>query len=748
MIQSPEPSVFRGFEMTTLPQSTSPKMPQATALPLSPAGLGSTLHINAAPQMTPADMWRVIRANLWLVILLGIAGAGAGYGIYYYLAGHYPRYTANGYLQIQPPPNLDPINTRGGEESESNLGILTEQRTQATLLTQESIFSLLLKSTDPDIRATAWFRQYGSDPRKAKEYLRENLSASPILESRLMRVSFTYSVPADCKTILDQVVKIHLDQQGQVASRLFDVRINVLDDIRKTLDSQRQTLEAQIRNMRGQLIQQGLGAGGLFSTKERELDGLTAAKLRLENEASEATNQLDRVSGLIERGEQLPEVERAIEGDYSISQMVQNYSNLKISRDLLEKRLGREHPDVKDLYYRIELTERELNGRRDELRVRYRNQVVETLKGQKTQATSNLKTTSERAEALRNDLSELGKSAQELKDREESLRNIQDQKTLVETRIRDIKSGNSSPKRIDWASGGQPERPDVPSFPNFTASLSIGIFIGIALALAIAFLREFFDDTVRSPRDVTRTEHVNVLGIIADESDDPQLSGAALAIFDAPQSLTAEQFRQVRTRLQHVAPFDSTRSIMISGPSPLDGKTTVAANLAASLALNGRKVLLVDANFRRPEIHRVFNIDNNRGFSDVLNGAPLADATVASRIPNLSILPSGPKPLNATELFESQLLSDFLTKTAAEFDHVIFDSAPLLVVSEATAMAAKVDGVITVVRAHMDSRGKLQRMREELRKVRAENLGVVLNAVRARGGGYYGRNIKTYYDYQ
>src|SRR5207244_944728 len=135
----------------------------------------------------------------------------------------------------------------------------------------------------------------------------------------------------------------------------------------------------------------------------------------------------------------------------------------------------------------------------------------------------------------------------------------------------------------------------------------------LACALGIAVLREGLRDTARTPRDVARVGQMTLLGMIADEGDDPQAADAKLPIFDAPHSLTAEQFRQVRTRLSHATALDTTRSIMITGPSPMDGKTTVAANLAAGLALNGRKILLVDANFRRPELHRLFGFGNGIG---------------------------------------------------------------------------------------------------------------------------------------
>jgi capsular exopolysaccharide synthesis family protein len=211
----------------------------------------------------------------------------------------------------------------------------------------------------------------------------------------------------------------------------------------------------------------------------------------------------------------------------------------------------------------------------------------------------------------------------------------------------------------------------------------------------------------------------------------------------------AEGFRQVRTRLQHAASLDTTRSILVTSSSPGDGKSLVASNLAAGLALNGRRILLVDSNFRKPALDKNFAVDNSLGFSDVLASLDKFDSAIhKTQVPNLDLMPTGPRPSNPTELLESQVLLDFIERALEEYDHIIFDSGPLLLVSETAALAPRVDGVITVVRARSNSRGLLQRMRDNLRQLKAEHLGVVLNAVRSQGGGYYGRNIKTYYEYQ
>src|SRR5262249_44699359 len=160
----------------------------------------------------------------------------------------------------------------------------------------------------------------------------------------------------------------------------------------------------------------------------------------------------------------------------------------------------------------------------------------------------------------------------------------------------------------------------------------------------IAFARELMDTTVRSPRDIARVGQMNLLGMIPHEDDDPQSAGVPLpmVIAQAPTSIIAEQFRQVRTRLQHAAALHTTRSIVVTRPGPQAGKPTVACNLAAGLALNGRRILLVDANFRRPELHKIFKLDNNAGLSTVMASPDtISSAIHHSPLENLDVISSG-----------------------------------------------------------------------------------------------------------
>ena len=221
------------------------------------------------------------------------------------------------------------------------------------------------------------------------------------------------------------------------------------------------------------------------------------------------------------------------------------------------------------------------------------------------------------------------------------------------------------------------------------------------------------------------------------------------ALLDVPGSMVAEAFRRIRTNLQFAAPAERQRSILITSPQPDDGKTTVACNLAVAVAQGGRRVLLVDANCRRPGLHKVFKNVGPKGLSNILVGeGSLASYVTRTDIPLLEVLSAGPIPPNPAELLGSEQCRTFLEEATAGYDQVIIDSTPVLLASDALVLATAVDGVILVIRAKANSRGVARRACTLLTDVSAKMFGAVLNAAQAARGGYFREQLRTYYDYQ
>lgn len=744
--------------MTTLPQTTPARLPATSSGSASVPAAATASSPQSGVTMTGADIRRVIRANLWLILLLVALGGVGGYFLNRELLKRWPEFTALGLLEIETSIMIDPV--RETYNSVNREGLLVQQRTQAAMLKSEALFSEALQKDGSPLHKTNWYRAM-ADPRTgltagkdAKEQFRKNFKVTPYQDSALLEVAFSSADPADCVTILTEVVSRHLEQQNAQSQERYNAQLAALRALKLQLESDLNTqLRPKVKIAQEKLAKQGMptGLSSATGTKEHEMRALFEQYLKVSVAAAEAADDYERVVKQVKESQMIPEVEKAIEQDPMIAGLTREVMSLEITHSVQGTSLPEESKVMTRLSKQIEVTKGHIDARREELRSKYRDQYAGNLRTIAEQAEARRKKLDAEVKKLRDEIAEAGVELTVLMKDMETEKELRERLGEVERKLADVNAFSVAAKKplIKWAANGQPQKPEIPSFPKLSQTMAVCIALGLGLALGIAFLREFMDDTVRTPRDVSRVGQMTLLGIIADATDDPQASDSGLPIFDAPHSLTAEQFRQVRTRMSHASPLDTTRSIMVTGPRPQDGKTTVAANLAAGLALNGRKILLVDSNFRRPDLHRLFSLANDRGFSDVLNGSVAFDDVVqATRVPNLSLMTSGPKPMNATELFESQLLMDFVERALEEYDHVIFDSGPFLIVSEAVAMAPRVDGVVTVVRAHEERRGELERMRDLLKQIKAENIGVVLNAVRAHGAGYYRRNIKAFYKYQ
>lgn len=739
--------------MTTLPQTTSIQLPR----PVAPQPLALPGPNFAQPQaqssMTGGDIWRVIRSNLWLIVGSVVVGLIVGIALNTYLAAYYARYTAQGLVQVQQAKQIQVPGQPAMMDVDNFTTLNVEQRSQSQMMRTDELFTKVL--LDNDVRQTHWFASFKNPDGSvnlaaAKEDLSRRLNASPITDSKLIAVSFTCEQADDSRLILTKLISQHIENEKRRNADRTQGTLNALMTLRGRYESRINELRRDTATKAASLQLDGYGRPGGIGQKETELSTLNTARIKAASEAAAAKASYDATMKVIADGGTPAAVEIMVNQAPLVQRWKQNVDDLDV-QVRANRTTGTESRVIQQLVASRDASQDKYDQVRAEERVTNTTNYQEQLQSQVASTQSEVDSLDKQADKLRNDLSDMTATLTDYltkKDEEEGyqelLKRVRDQIDVISNSMSSMEINT-----VSWAS--QPERPDSPSFPNLPITLAACIGAGLMLSLGISFFREMFDTSVRSPRDIQRVGNMPILGMVPHASDDPQSSGTALPtlIYGAPTSMIAEQFRQVRTRLQHAASLDTTRSLLVTSPSPEDGKSFVACNLAAGLALNGRKILLVDANFRRPELHKIFGLGNDIGLGNVLSSIDnFQNAIRQTKVPNLDLMTTGPKLANATELLESQLLIDFIERALEEYDHVIFDSGPLLFVSETVALAPRVDGVVTVVRARSNSRGLLQRMHDTLRQVKAEHLGVVLNGVRSTGGGYYGRNIKTYYEYQ
>jgi capsular exopolysaccharide synthesis family protein len=724
---------------------------------IQPAGTHAT--------MTGADVWRVIRSNMWLIVGSLVAAGVLGFAANWYLARFHAKYTSIGFVQIQTPQNYNPLGTPVRDSVYDNTTLQIDQRTNAQVLRSFSLHTQILQDPNSAIRKTQWFKDFlikqkqpdGTfrevlDDADAKVDLQDSFDASPIPDSRLIQVSMTYKLASDCKTIVEEIVTRHLQQQAKILNDKTEERSLMLRKLKTGYEAKLRDLKDDTYAKLAKLNAAGAGSpnGYFLNPKDVELSKLVEGQMRLQQIYSEAASQYDEMAKSMQRGETPGMVGRYLDQDIIVQRARGAVSEIEQQIDQYKAFQGESSSTIQRLQKNLELAQKRQKETEDAAAAQAGVSLLESLKLQVSSTKADLDTQTKKVDDLKAEQAELASTRAEYLSLKDEIDTYTELMNTVQKQL-DTISGSQliNANQITWAQ--KPETPDTRSFPKLSIVMSIAVALGLFLSLGIAFLREMLDTTVRSPRDIARVGQMNLLGMIPHDEDDPQSAGTPLplVIFQAPHSMIAEQFRQVRTRLQHAASLDTTRSILVTSPEPGDGKSTVATNLAAGLALNGRRILLVDANFRRPELQNIFGVANDVGFSNVLASLDnFENAVRQSQVPNLDVLTSGPKPANATELMESQLLVDFIERALEEYDHVIFDSGPMLFVSETVALAPRVDGVVTVVRARTNTRGLLQRMRDGLRQLKAEHLGVVLNGVRSQGGGYYGRNIRTYYEYQ
>lgn len=271
---------------------------------------------------------------------------------------------------------------------------------------------------------------------------------------------------------------------------------------------------------------------------------------------------------------------------------------------------------------------------------------------------------------------------------------------------------------------------------SMISNILLATAIGLVLASGAAFALEYLDDTIRTPEDINAVAELQMLGSV------PRLKGedyaGNLVTIQEPRSPMAEAYRMLRTNLQFSAIDRSLQALMVSSPSPAEGKSTTAANLSVVLASAGQRVILVDADLRRPVQHTIFQLSNHTGLTTILldSNINLTDMLQATSVENLKVMTSGPIPPNPSELLGSKRMGYLIDALKSQSDTIIFDSPPIMSVADAPVLASRVDGVLLVVEWGRTQRSIARRSKDAIAAVGGTMLGVVLNRLPKRHEPY------------
>ncbi len=282
------------------------------------------------------------------------------------------------------------------------------------------------------------------------------------------------------------------------------------------------------------------------------------------------------------------------------------------------------------------------------------------------------------------------------------------------------------------------QTPGSPVLPRTRLNIALGAVLGLTLAAAAALLLDNMRDTVRFPDQLSRRFGVNGLGSIFRWS--PQdTSGNPLVLLTAPTSNYAEAFRQIRANLQFATANRPNKILMVASLGPEEGKSTVISNLAVAIAHTGKRVITIDGDLRRPTVHKLFSAVNREpGLSNYLAdlNAELSSVIQHTEVDGVDVISGGPSPPNPAELLDSPKMALLLQELSQQYDAVLLDSPPVLLVADGSIMASQVDGVVVVVDGFSTRSSSLKAALETLRKTHVEILGVVTNKLKSSRFGY------------
>lgn len=757
----------------------------------------SMMTPKTAPVAESPDILALVRRYLWLLIAGAAVGTGASSGYYEYALRNKAEYTARIPFQVLPPPTL-----LGQSENSSQI-VLNQDDTSSLVNRQKVIFEhdTFLKKilaseefhpADKPGGKTPWLAENITDP---LYYIKRDLRVEPRVNAATFEITFKSHDAAEAQRLLKAAAQEYMEYLRTQSKTRMNAYVKQMEEAVQKAGAdftlQSQTLAEYAKRMQIDVLKAG------FEIQKNALQGLNDDFTKADAAAASVEAQLDtfnkRRDALRQSGNAVApdaslnlsatrpasmtdleiadvlltlEMKQYIENDYNLRTLINTRLQweqervAELSKNNLDQTAstgagprttlaGMTH--LKEIDARLKEIAAQLETTRSKLKLDALERMEKTLKDESTSKRALAAYIGEIRKRKEDEVNILGQRLLEWdqrvadnKEQQESLNKMKGQLRL--TQANQFTDNTRVQQMFD-----EPAVPNSPSWPKWYMIIPLGTFAGLGLSAMMAYLLFISDKRVRTPRDISRTLQLPTLGFVPDESDDRILTGEVeTAILNSPSSMVAESFRQIRSQITAQTAHNPINTMVVSSVGPGGGASTVAANLAAAMALNGLRVLLVDANFYRPSLHRIFKGLPAEGLTDVIAAPQTLDTAVLPHpeLSRLHLMGVGTKVQGASsELFESKSFRQVLDTLKSKYDLVLFDGAPLTLVSDSLSLASHVDGVISVVRAGEVSRGAVTRIRDQIRGVHGNLLGFILNAAKINTSGYYKENYRTFHRY-
>lgn len=690
---------------------------------------------NDLEAVTPVRVLSIVRKYALLVIACVAASAAA---TFFWSLGQQRVYRAEVMLRLDPEP-ARPLGQKVELVSNSSPWVnhreffSTEYRVMRSMRVAMAVVRTLGLQADPGFLNVAPARRNEFKPwpvEEAAALLITRVSIEPVKDSSLVVLRYEDADPARCQTVLNTLARTYLSQN-------LDTTIALSASAEEWLRGQLEHLKTDLEKSE-HALNDFRQKNNILSISLEDRHNIISSQL--EQIAKETTTLEIRRFELAARSAELSKIKVDNPESVGATELLQSHvlSTLRTSYaeqlrtvNELTASLGDAHPKVVAARAKLDATAKSMK--------------TEILNIQSAVA-KDLRSLDRALGDLKKKDEEIQKQAHELQAFEIPFNQLARTKThnekiygIVLERSRETELTRmmniNNVRIIDEAL-----LPKRPIRPNVPLNLALGAFVGLLTGVGLAIWRELGDRSLRTPNDIEALGATS-LGLIPEIDRGPgrgrrrkappvNLGDRDLIVSAQPESGVAEAMRAVRTNLTFMSPDKPFSCLLVTSALPEEGKTTVAVSLATVLAQSGHRVLLVDTDLRRPRLHRTFSVPNDVGVTMAISGqVPLGESIRPTSIQGLDVLTSGPIPPNPAEMVHSDRFAEIVNQLKQRYDRIVFDSPPLLPVTDAAILSQHVDGVIVVSRAFRTHKGALREALKTLRDVKGRILGVVLNAV-------------------
>ncbi len=559
----------------------------------------------------------------------------------------------------------------------------------------------------------------------APQTLLANLEVLPVKESQLVTIAYHDPDPEQAARVANTVAEVYIEENLNQRVEITQQAVEWLG--RRLTELKNQVVESERAMYEFKSAHKIVGLDDRHNLALQKLTDLNTAFSRVHTERVELEARWKKLSAMLKAGGDREAV-MAVLTNQLVQNLKQNLVELERERSQLARRYRLAHPKMVRLEEQIRFVSQRIDGEID--------RILESVRQEYQLKHAEEVSLARELEAAKRQALDLNqKLINHMALQQEAEKNQQLYDVLLgrlkETDLSaSLRSNNI--RVVDAA-----ERPTVAVKPNLRINLGLALLVGLIGGVGLAFFFEFLDNTVKTGEDIERHLGFTQLGVLPALEDDPPADERDRWVDLQPLSTFAESMRSIRTNLAFLGATRPLQTLLVTSATPLEGKSTTCANLGIALAQAGQRVLLVDTDLRRSRLHRAFQLSNERGFSTLLLGSDdLAGAVQATGIENLDLLPSGPIPPNPSELLEGERFEKILAALAGRYDRIIFDSPPVIPVTDAIVLSRRIQGTIFVIKAGQVPRELAAQAARRLSEVDAHVLGAVLNGVEPGHGAY------------